>query len=324
MPPTAPTRRFASLVALTACGTLLLTACGGGSGQATAPVPSSAAAVAPFTIAGVRITEDAALHAVLPDAIKQSGQVRVASDIPYAPFEMYRGAGGGAMTGLDYDMGQALGARLGVRFTFQAQKFDGIVPAIGAGRYDVAISAMTDSRQREQVLDFVDYSVSGTGILVAKGNAARITTLDDLCGQKAAVESGTSQQTLLSAHQSACRAAGKGEVTIQAFPKNSDAELALSSGRVVADVMDKPAAGWTARTADGGSAFEVVEDPSAVRGYLATPNGIAVSRSIPGLADAIQRALQSLIDDGTLTKIFDQYGASSITVKQATKNGAVN
>lgn len=322
MTPPAPARRLTTLAVLTACGALLLAGCD--SGTAPAAHASADSAGQPGTVDGVRITEDSALHNALPDAIKQAGQVRVASDIPYPPFEMYTTEGSSELTGLDYDLGQALGARLGVRFVFQAQSFDGIIPGIQAGKYDVAMSAMTDSKQREQVLDYVDYSVSGTGILVAEGNPTRITTLDDLCGQPVAVETGTSQQQLLAAQQGVCRSAGKGPVSVQVFPKDSDALLALTSGKVVADVLDKPAAAWIAKTAAGGDTFEVVDDPAAIAGYNATPNGIAVSKSLPGLTDAIQKALQSLIDDGTLAKILDRYGVTSIAVKQATKNGAVN
>ncbi|WP_282206776.1 ABC transporter substrate-binding protein [Kitasatospora fiedleri] len=237
---------------------------------------------------------------------------------------MYVSEGSQEMTGLDYDLGQAIGAKLGVRFEFQAQKFDGIVPALQAGKYDAAISAITDNKEREQVVDFVDYSVSGSGILVAKGNPQKIATLDDLCGHPVAVQTATNQQKLLEKHQDKCRELGKGAVDVQTFPKDSDAQLALRSGKVVADVLTKPAAGWTAKTADSGAAFELADDPAALGGYNASPNGIAVAKNLPQLTDAVQKALQSLIDDGSLAKIYDKYGVASIAVQQATKNSAVD
>ncbi|MFG2388439.1 ABC transporter substrate-binding protein [Streptomyces lavendulae] len=278
----------------------------------------------PATVAGVAVTKDAALHDALPDMIKKAGTVRVATDVPYAPFEMFVAEGKPELTGLDYDLGQALGAKLGVKFEFAPQKFDGIVPAIQAGKFDAAMSAMTDNKERQAVVDFVDYSVSGSGIMVVKGNPERITTLDDLCAEKVAVQSATNQLDLLKEHQAKCKAAGKSEIDIQTFPKDSDAQLALRSGKVVAQVQTKPAAGWTAKTADGGTAFQVVDDPAAAGGYGASPNGIAVSKKLPQLSDAIHKALQALIDDGTVTKIFDKYGVASIAVKEATKNAAVD
>ncbi|MGW1410624.1 ABC transporter substrate-binding protein [Streptomyces sp. NPDC002403] len=298
---------------------MTLSACGedGAGDGAAAPAGDGA-------VAGVHITRDAELHASLPAAVRSSGRVRVATDVPYAPFVMFRTEGRPELTGLDYDLGQALGAKLGVRFAFTAQKFDGIVPAVQAGRFDAVMSAMTDTEERRRVLDFVDYSVSGSGILVVKGNPDRIARLDDLCGRKVATQAATHQLEVLKAQQSTCAEAGRAAVSIQTFPKDSDAQLALRSGKVAAELVTKPGAGWTAKTADGGRAFEVVEDPAAGGGYEATPNGIGVSKQLPALTEAIQKALQALIDDGTLHKICDRYGASSIAVQNATKNAAVS
>ncbi|GAA2796562.1 ABC transporter substrate-binding protein [Kitasatospora paracochleata] len=314
--------RFAAAAALALGVGLGTAACGSGGGSSTAP--SAPSATGPVVVAGVEIRPDPVLNAALPDAVRKAGKVRVASDVPYPPFEMYQSEGKTGMTGLDYELGQAIGARLGVRFEFQAQKFDGIVPAIQAGKYDAAISALTDNKEREQVVDFVDYSASGTGLMVAKGNPEKIVTLDDLCGRKVAVETGTNQQKLLDRHQDACRSAGRGAIEVQAFPKDSDAQLVLRSGKVVADVLTKPAAGWTARVADDGTAFEVVDDPAAAAGYNASPNGIAISKALPRLTDAVQTALQQLIDDGTVAKIYDKYGVASIAVERAVRNGAVD
>ncbi|MFF0189048.1 ABC transporter substrate-binding protein [Streptomyces sp. NPDC005244] len=285
---------------------------------------SASTAAKGVSVAGTVIKKDTALHDALPDAIKKAGTVKVATDVPYPPFEMFVKEGGSELTGLDYDLGQALGAKLGVRFEFTPQKFDGIVPAIQAGKFDAAMSAITDKKERQRVVDFVDYSQSGSGILVADGNPDKIGTLDDLCGRKVAVQAATNQLGLLKSRQAVCKKAGRDQIDIQSYPKDSDAQLALRSGKVIAQVLTKPAAGWTAKKADSGKAFDLVNDPGAPGGYNASPNGIAVAKRLPELTAAIQRALQSLIDDGTLTKIYDKYGVASIAVKEATKNAAVD
>ncbi|MFF0277682.1 MULTISPECIES: ABC transporter substrate-binding protein [unclassified Streptomyces] len=309
------TRRLAA-VAVTTTALATLAACGD-----TDPAPAAAGTV---TVSGVQIKKDPALHAMLPDSVKKAGKVRVATDVPYPPFEMFVKEGGTELTGLDYDLGQALGGKLGVTFAFTPQKFDGIVPAIQAGKFDAAMSAITDNKERQQVVDFVDYSQSGSGILVGNDNPAKIADLDDLCGKKVAVQTATNQLDLLKEHQAECAEAGKGRMEIQTFPKDSDAQLALRSGKVVAQVLTKPAAGWVAKTADGGKAFDLVEDPAAPGGYNASPNGIAVSKQQPELTDAIQKALQALIDDGTVDKIYGTYGVASIALKEATRNAAVD
>ncbi|MFD7534746.1 ABC transporter substrate-binding protein [Streptomyces sp. NPDC059819] len=315
-----PTRTLQRIVLVTAITALACTlaACSGDAGASHSKAPAT------LEVAGVTVTTDSALHAALPDAIKKSGTVRVATDVPYAPFEMFVKQGGSDLTGLDYDLGQALGTRLGVTFAFTPQKFDGIVPAIQAGKFDAAMSAITDNKERQQVVDFVDYSQSGSGILVSSGNPEEITGLADLCGKKVAVQAATNQLKLLKAHQSECAKAGAQPMSIQSFPKDSDAQLALRAGKVAADVLTQPAAGWTAKTADGGRAFVLVVDPKAPGGYNASPNGIAVSRKLPELTSAVQKALQSLINDGTLKKICAKYGVASIAAASATKNAAVD
>ncbi|MEU9832423.1 ABC transporter substrate-binding protein [Streptosporangium sp. NPDC048047] len=289
---------------------------GGASAAGTAPKPQ--------TVAGVSITADPALTALLPDAIRSAGKVRVATDAPYPPFEMFVSEGGTELTGIDYDLGQALGARLGVRFEFGQQKFDGIIPAIQAGQYDAVMSALTDNKERQQVLTFVDYSVSGTGILVRKGNPEKITAHTDLCGKAVAAQAATNQSKLIDKWQPDCKAAGRPEISKKEYPKDTDAQLAIKAGTVVASLQTKPAAIYTAKTADGGAAFEAVDDPAAMGGYNASPNGIGVAKANQPLAQAVQKALQSLIDDGTYGKILAGYGAESIAVKTATINAAVD
>jgi polar amino acid transport system substrate-binding protein len=304
-------RRTGALVTALGC-TLLVTSCG----STSAPAPAAA---------GVQVKTDPALHDALPAAIKSSGTVRVASDVPYAPFEMYASAGSTQITGIDYDLGQALGAKLGVSFTFSPVKFEGIIAAVDAGQYDVAMSDMGDRKAREQKLIFVDYTQDGTGILVAKGNPAHISTFTDLCGKAVSTEAGTNTEKFVKdTGQRECTAAGKPPIQLQTYPKDSDGQLAIKAGKVVAHVLDAAAAGYAAATADQGASFEVVKDPAAPNGYNSTPNGIAVAQSEPQLADAIQKALQQLIDDGTYGKILAKYGESSIAVAKAGRDAAVS
>ncbi|MEV4937486.1 ABC transporter substrate-binding protein [Streptomyces zaomyceticus] len=310
--------RFARPAGAAAAAALMLgslSACGG---------DDAAAPSGKVVVAGKELVRDQALHDLLPEKIKKAGVVRVATDVPYPPFEMFVKEGEPTLTGLDYDLGQALGAKLGVKFSFTPQKFDGIVPAIQAGKFDAAMSAITDNKDRQKVVDFVDYSQSGSGILVAEGNPVKVTTLDDLCGRKVAVQAATNQLDLLKSHQAACSTAGKDQIDIQTFPKDSDAQLALRAGKVIAQVLTKPAAGWVAKTAGDGKTFDLVEDPAAPGGYNASPNGIAVSKQLPELTDAILKALQALIDDGDLVHIYNKYGVASIAIPKATKNAAVD
>ncbi|MGZ8804935.1 MAG: transporter substrate-binding domain-containing protein, partial [Microbacterium sp.] len=286
--------------ALAAAG-VLLAGCAAAGAEA-APEDGSADAV---EIVGVEIGVDDDARALLPDDIREAGAVKVATDAPYAPFEFFVEEGSEELTGVDVLLGQAIGAKLGVDFDFAQQGFDGIIPALQAGNFDVTISAMTSSVERMDVLTFVDYSASGTGILTSAGNPENIETYLDLCGKDVAVQGATSQVDLVNeVWQAECEAEGLEPIVLSEFPSDSDAQLAITAGKADASLLTKPSAGFVAKTTNDGATFEVIEDPTAPNGYDATLNGIGVLKDNEELAAAIQAALQALMDDGTYGKIL--------------------
>ncbi|MFC8722041.1 ABC transporter substrate-binding protein [Kitasatospora sp. NPDC057198] len=318
---TATIRVITSTTLAAACG-LALTACG--SSAADPARDSGSASPATTVVKGVAITSDPKLTDKLPEAVRKAGRVRVATDVPYPPFEMYASEGSQEITGIDYDMGQAIGARLGVRFEFTGQKFDGLLPAVQAGKFDAVMSAMTDKKAREEAVDFVDYVNAGPGWLVKEGNPEGIEVVTDACGKSVSVQAGTNHQKILDQRQELCRQEGRPPITVLAFPKDSEAQLALRSGKVSADFLDEVTAAYVADTADGGSTFDTVLGKAAVGPTSASPIGIGVSKSVPGLKEAVQAALQSLMDDGSYGKILDAYHVPSIAIPQATINGALD
>lgn len=302
--------------ALAAAATLVLAACG--SSEEPAPARSK------LVVDGVEIKKDPRLHDMLPAEIKESGKVRVATDVPYPPFEMYVSEDSKQITGIDYDLGQALGARLGVTFEFRPQNFDGILPAVQAGKADAIMSAMTDKKERQKAVDFVDYLNAGPGWLVKKGNPENITVVTDVCGKPVAVQTGTNHQKLLQKRQALCKEKGLPPIEILAYAKDSEAQLALRSGKVIADYLDEVTAGYVADKADNGQTFSTVTGRKAVGEYSASPMGIGVSKDQPGLKEAIHGALQSLMDDGSYLGILKKYNVPSIAIPKATINGAVD
>lgn len=316
-----PRLRRAALAAtaLTVTG-LMIAGCSAAGASGADPDDSAAA---PVEIVGVEIAVDEDARALLPAAIRDAGSVAVATDAPYAPFEMFVEEGSEELTGVDVLLGQAIGAKLGIDFEFAQQGFDGIIPALQAGNFDVTISAMTSSVERMDVLTFVDYSASGTGILTTAGNPEGIETYLDLCGKKVAVQTATSQVDLVNdVWQAECEAEGLGAIELSEFPSDSDAQLAITAGKAVASLLTKPSAGYVAKTTNGGDTFMVIEDPTAPNGYDATLNGIGVLKANEELAQAIQAALQALMDDGTYEQILAEFGVEGIGIDEATINGA--
>ena len=87
------------------------------------------------------------------------------------------------------DLVDEMSKRLGVTFQWSTAEFASIITAVQAGRFDMGISAFGDFAPREKIVDEVDYTMEGTGIIVADGNPLNIQKISDACGHKAATMS---------------------------------------------------------------------------------------------------------------------------------------
>ena len=131
------------------------------------------------------------------------GTLQIGSDIAYAPIEFFEEGTENAM-GLDVDLANAIAEELGVDVEFINTGFDGIISALQAERFDVIMSAMTVTEERQAEIDFVPYITAGTGILVQAGNPENIQTMEDLCGTTVAVQVGTIQVNQLEDQNELC------------------------------------------------------------------------------------------------------------------------
>jgi polar amino acid transport system substrate-binding protein len=302
--------RFRLAAAVLAVGTsgLLLSACGGAATVTkTQEQPAASGPVA---------AKDDTAAAKLPERFK--GGIIVASGV-YPPMSWLNDQG--QFTGFDYDLGQALGAKLGVPFTFEEQAFDSIIPSLQSGKHHIIINGMNDTVERQKVLDFVDYFHGGMAILVKKGNPDSITTVLDLCGKTVAVAKATVQADLMKTESENCTKAGKSPITISQLPTENDAMVAVRAGKAVADVLDAAPAEYNAATAGGGAQFEVVHDPANPTGYAPVYTGIGVLKKDHDLTLALQAALESLLADGTYTKLLAKYSLGSYAVDNVQLNG---
>ena len=259
------------------------------------------------------------LKSKLPAAIASAGVLKVGSDVEYPPNESYVGGDTSKPVGMDIDLANALGEKLGVTVqVVNDTDFAGIIGALQANRFDIIMSSMNDNAERRgKGVDFVDYFTAGVSMLVAKGNPKHVKTLEDLCGQTVAVQKGTTEETdTLPAQTKKCQSANKGAINVLSFEKDTDALAQVKTGRALAVLEDSPVAGYNAKTSGGGNDFEVTGPRTDSASY-----GIAVLSSNSQLRDAIQDALMAVIADGTYDKILATWGNTSGALKTAAING---
>ena len=251
----------------------------------------------------------------LPEEYQKSKKIVVGSDIAYAPMEYYD-TDGTTVLGLDKDISDELSKRLGVVFEWRNATFDGLITQLRSKRIDVVMSGMSDTPERQQSIDFVDYYKAGAVLLVQKGNPEGLQSIADLCGETVAVQRGTTQEGYAEEQSKKCTEDGEPPIDLLSFDRETEAMLQVKSGRAVAGMQDYPVASYNARTSGGGEDFDVVGDQLG-----AGPLGIGVNKDNPELRDAIQVALQSMIDDGTYAELLEKYDVPLGAIDEATVNG---
>ncbi|MYV52992.1 ABC transporter substrate-binding protein [Streptomyces sp. SID3212] len=307
---TAAKSRIAAAGAIAVAGAMLLTACGDQTDSGKKDSTASAD------------TNKAPLFDQLPKTIQDKGVVKVGSDIAYAPVEFKDKSG--KTVGIDPDLADALGKQLGVKFEFENGTFDTLVTGLRAKRYDIAMSAMTDTKDRQEGVedgkkvgegvDFVDYYTAGVSIYTQKGKTQGIKTWDDLCGKKIVVQRATVSEDLAKDQAKKCPAGKK--LAIESFDNDQQAQVRLRSGGADAGSSDSPIAAYAVKTSGGGNDFELVGDT-----VEAAPYGIAVAKDNKELSAALQAAMNAIIKNGEYGKVLAKWGAESGAVTEAKLNG---
>jgi polar amino acid transport system substrate-binding protein len=216
---------------------------------------------------------------------------------------------------MDVDLATALAEVMGLKVKFVNAKFDNIIPALAAGRYDVSFSSFTDNKEREKTVDFVTYFSAGTQFFV-NTDGPDITGLEDLCGHSVAVESGTTQAADAKKQSTKCTTDGKQKVNVQVFADQNAANLALKSKRAEISAADSPVAAYQVTKSNG--AFKLAGDP-----YGTAPYGIAIPKN-SGLAQPLLDALKKLIANDVYKSILTKWNVDAGAITDPVINGATS
>jgi polar amino acid transport system substrate-binding protein len=300
---------YASLVATAAAGAIVLTGCSsnsessGSTGSATTSAGSSAASSPSVS---------SSLAALVPSKIKSSGTLIVGVNVPYAPNE-YKDSSG-KIVGFDVDLLDAVAGVLGLKTKYTEADFDKIIPAVQAGTYDIGMSSFTDTKEREQTVDFVTYFSAG---IEWAAQAGKTVDPDSACGLTVAVQTSTTEDTDdLPAKSKACTDAGKPAIKKLQYDSQDDATNALVLGKVDAMSADSPVTAYAIKQSGG-------KLTAAGKIYEAAPYGWPIAKSST-LVQAIQGAVQSLITSGTYGQICQKWGVQDGEITTAQVNGATS
>lgn len=291
--------------ALVAVGALALAGCGGASGTAEeSPSPAGSEPA---------VTVDETLAALVPEKIKSSGTLNLGTDASYAPSE-FLAEDGSTIVGFDIDLGEAIGAKLGLDTNFTNGTFDSLIVGVQQGKFDGAMSSFTINPDRLKQVNMISYFDAGTSWAAQTGNPSGIS-VEDPCGKTVAVQKATVQVPDLEKRSKDCEAASKPAIDIQQYTLQSEATTAVVSGKADAMLADSPVVAYAIQQAGSLEAIGEV--------YDSAPYGVIVPKDETQFADAIRGAIDALIADGTYAAILDEWGVANGAVTQSEVNPAV-
>ncbi|MDQ2715741.1 MAG: ABC transporter substrate-binding protein [Chloroflexota bacterium] len=238
-----------------------------------------------------------------PLGLINPGVLTVGSDTTYPPQE-YINTGSGKAVGFDVDIITEVAKRMHLQANVVTTGFNTIFDSLASKRFDVVISAVTISPDRQKKFDFVPYFSAGESLLVEKGNPLNLKTTADLCGKTVGVQDGTVEHTDLQAATKDCTSKGKPAINVTVLQDQTAVVQLLANKRVVATYQDSPVTDYYLKQNPG--MFEV--GGSVVN---AAQEGIVVRKGDSAMLNAAQQAFNTMKSDGTYMQIINKWGLTS-------------
>ena len=222
--------------------------------------------------------------------VKEAGKLVIATSPDFPPFESLEGD---EVVGIEVEIMKLICKELGVECEFAQMDFDSVLIGIEAAKYDCAMSGINVTPDREKNMLFTSPYYVAAQVIVVKEDSA-ITKKADLEGKKVSVQTGTTAE-------SGCQDEG---LTVQAFQANADAKAALTTGKVDAWVVDNLTAMQMVEAGDG---LKILDE-----NMTEEPYAFAFAKGSEDLVEEIDKALKPLVDNGTVKKIFEDFGESYV------------
>ncbi len=225
------------------------------------------------------------------------GVLTMATNAFFPPYEFYEGE---AIVGIDAEIAAAIAEKLGLTLKIEDMEFDSIITAVNTGKADIGMAGMTVTPERQEEVNFTTSYATGVQAIVVSENSP-ITSVDDLFADDAKFKIGVQRNTTGDLYTT-WDLEDAGKATIDRYSKGADAVMALKTGKVDCVVIDnEPAKAFVAEN----EGLKILETE-----YIQEQYAGAVAKTNTALLEAINKALQELIDDGTVQAIIEKYIAA--------------
>ena len=257
----------------------------------------AAGIVAPAFGSDIELWKKSTLNEII-----QRGELRVGFEAGYLPFEMSDKKGN--FIGFDIDMAKEMAKAMKVKFVPVNTAWDGIIPALVTKKFDIIISGMTVTQERNLNINFADpYIIVGQTILINKKLEGKVKSYEDLNDPKYTVASklGTTGE------QAIKRLIPRAKY--KSFEVESEAALEALNGKVDAFVYDLPFCA-TFMAQQGAGKLVFLDKP-----FTYEPLAWAVRKGDPDFLNWLNNFLRQMKNDGRYDKIYDTWIKSTDWIK---------
>ena len=237
------------------------------------------------------------------EEITKRGELRVGFEAGYLPFEMADKKG--RFIGFDIDVAKEMAKAMGVKFVPVNTAWDGIIPALMTKKFDIIISGMTITQERNLKINFADpYIIVGQTILLNPKHKGKVKSYKDLNNPKYTLTSklGTTGE------QAIKRLIPR--ATYKSFEVESEAALEVLNGKADATVYDLPfCAVFMAQQGKGKLIF--LDEP-----FTFEPLAWAIRKGDPDFMNWLNNFLRQVKNDGRYEKIYNKWIKSTDWIKE--------
>ena len=225
--------------------------------------------------------------------------LRVGTECTYHPFN-YRDSSG-QLQGYDVDVAKEVAVRIGAKINFVCQKWDGMIPALLANKFDLIVASMSITNKRKKKIDFsFPYRVSIGQFIGAKSKNLKLFNADGSVnrngfnGVRIGIERATTYDNWIQAKVP--------NADIAYYDSNEAMYLDLKAGRVDAIMTNPMKAFLRFLSKPDGAGYEVVGPQLAEEEYFGIGVGIGLRKGNDALLSRLDVALKSMAKDGSLER----------------------
>lgn len=247
-----------------------------------------------LTAAALALTLGTAAHAASHEGIKK---ITIGTEGAYPPFNNL--TSDGSLVGFDIDIANALCEEMKVECEIVTQDWDGIIPALLAGKFDAIIASMLITEERKEMVDFTDkYYNTPPAVAVPKDSTLTEATDAGLAGMMVGAQSSTTHSNYAEEKFPSAE--------LKLYPTPDEYKLDIGSGRVDAVIDDVIVLSEWLKSEDGACCklLGVLEGDPVINGIGA---GIAVRKDETELREMLNTAIAAIRANGTYKTINDKY-----------------